>query len=71
MEFWMFRGWMRGVMAGLACAGLGLATRARAEGPFTAAQLAEQVVKANPELRIYEQALASARAEVRTGGRRT
>ncbi len=69
MEFWMFRGWMRGVMAGLACAALGLATRARAEGPFTAAQLAEQVVKANPELRIYEQALASARAEVRTAGK--
>lgn len=69
MEIRMFRGWMRCVVAGCAGAAMGWTAQTMAEGPFTAAQLAEQVVKANPELRIYEQALASARAEERTAGK--
>ena len=69
MKTRMLRGWMRCVVAGCAGAALGWTAQTMAEGPFTAAQLAEQVVRANPELRIYEQALASARAEVRTAGK--
>ena len=45
--------------------------RAMAQTNATTARLLGEVVRSNPELRIYEQALAAARADVATAGKPT
>ncbi len=61
------RRWTAWTTAALAIAGM--MGNARAQDGLTTAQVVEQVVRSNPELRIYEKALESARAELRTAGK--
>ncbi len=53
---------------GLAMA-TGMAASAAGETNLTAGRIVAEVLRANPELRIYEQALEAARAELKTAGR--